>query len=98
MPFFLLTTRTGLEDIFVCLLVLAPLGLCCYAWPFSSFGAGATQVVVCRLLIRVASLVENKFQSSVSVMSVKRTGLSLMWDVARPGIKPRDPFAVQADS
>ena len=44
-----------------CLFVLAILGLRCYVWAFSACGEqGPLFVVVCRLLIVVASLVEER--------------------------------------
>ena len=93
---FLLTARetSGFRRHIFCLfscLFLALLGLCCYAWPFSSFGglrSRATQVVVCRLLIAVASLVEEQGLQDPWASVGVAYGLSLLWDLARPGIKP----------
>ena len=60
---YLLLTRVGNSFFFkfihsfICLF-LAGLGLCCFAWAFSSCGErGLLFVVVCGLLIAVASLV-----------------------------------------
>ena len=55
-----------------CFLFLAALGLCCCAWAFSSCGErGLLFVVVCRLLIAVASLVAEN--------GVQAHGLQQLW-------------------
>ena len=65
-------------------------GLHCCATFSSCSKAGYSLVVVCGLLIAVASLAEVcRLQSLVSV--VVAHGLSCMWNLRRPGMKPVSP-------
>ena len=65
------------------------LGLHCCTWAFSSCGEwGLLFVVVCVLLIAVASLVAERRLSSCGAWALLLRG---MWDLPGAGIKPVSP-------
>ena len=69
-------------------LFLAMLGLCCCTWPFSNGGKwGLLFVVVCRLLVEMASLVEHRLYRHTGFSSCGTQLPRGMWGLPGPGTR-----------